>query len=229
MEMKEEILSKLCKMAEKNYKEFQEKLCPGDSVILGIRIPELRTYAKELAKQDWRNYLNEMGDTYLEERMLYGFILGYAKMDWEERMKYVEQFVPRINNWAICDCCTSSFKFIAKEREKFWKVLEKYVLSNQEFENRFALICLLDHYIQEPYLSRIFAVLDQIQSDAYYVSMAKAWLLAELEIKYPSETEEYLKDAEISNITWNRAIQKMLDSYRIPKEKKDVLRAQKRK
>ena len=47
MEIQEEILRNLRKMAEQNYKEFQAKLCPGDNQILGIRIPELRTYAKE--------------------------------------------------------------------------------------------------------------------------------------------------------------------------------------
>jgi len=229
VEIQEEILRNLRKMAEQNYKEFQAKLCPGDNQILGIRIPELRTYAKEIVKQDWGSYLKEIGNTYLEEHMLYGFILGYAKMDWVERMQYMEQFVPRINNWAICDCCTSSFKFIEKNRETFWPYLEKYAASNQEFENRFALICLLDHYLQEEYLPQVFESLDQLQSDAYYVSMAKAWLLAELEIKYPSQTEAYFKKAQISDVTCNRAIQKMLDSYRIPKEKKDVLRAQKRK
>jgi len=229
VEKQDKILENLCKMSEKNYKEFQEKLCPGDSNILGIRIPALRTYAKELAKEDWQSYLSQIGNTYLEERMLYGFILGYAKMEWNERMEYVQRFVPIINNWAICDCCTSSFKFIAKEREKFWPWIEKYATSKQEFENRFTLICLLDHYITEEYLPQIFEILDQVQSDAYYVSMAKAWLLAELEIKYPNKTEEYMEKAEISDATWNRAIQKMLDSYRITKEKKDVLRTRKRK
>ena len=144
MEIQEEILRNLRKMAEQNYKEFQAKLCPGDNQILGIRIPELRTYAKEIVKQDWGSYLKEIGNTYLEEHMLYGFILGYAKMDWVERMQYMEQFVPRINNWAICDCCTSSFKFIEKNRETFWPYLEKYAASSQVFDNRFGLLCVVD-------------------------------------------------------------------------------------
>lgn len=229
MEIKEEIKEKLRSLAEKEYKKLQEKICPGQEKILGVRIPHLRAYAKEIAKQDWRSYLEEIDDEYFEENMLYGLVVGYSKMDWNERLTYIEKFVPRINNWAVCDSCTVSFKFIQKNREAFWRYIEKYASSDQEFENRFALICLLDHYIIPEYIERIFKIIDKIQSDEYYVSMAKAWLIAELFIKHEKQTEQYLKETKVSDVTYNRAIQKMLDSYRVDSKKKDELRARKRK
>lgn len=229
MEKRQEIKEKLKDMAEENYKQLQEKLCPTQDKILGIRIPDLREYAKQIAKKDWKKYLEEMDEEFFEEKILYGFILGYAKMEYKEKVFYVKKFVPKIDNWCTCDCCTSSFKFIQKNREEFLELIEKYAKSDKEFENRFALVCLLDHYILPEYLDRIFKIIDGIKSDKYYVSMAKAWLLAELYIKQEKETEKYLEQANISDSTYNRAIQKMLDSYRISKEKKDELRTRKRK
>jgi len=229
VEKRYKIKEKLGYMSEEKYKQFQENLCPNQEKILGIRIPALREYAKQIVKEDWRRYLEEIDEEFFEEKMLFGFILGYAKMEYEERIFYLKKFVQKIDNWCICDCCVSSFKFIQKNREEFLEMVEEYAKSNKEFENRFALVCLLDYYILPEYLDRIFRIIDEIKSDEYYVSMAEAWLLAELYIKQEKETEKYLKQAKISDITYNRAIQKMLDSYRITKEKKDVLRKRKRK
>ena len=119
MEKREEIKQKIRNLAEEGYQQTQKKICPGQEHILGVRIPLLRKYAKEIAHKDWKSYLSEMDQAYFEEKMLYGLIIGYAKMNWEERIAYIEKFVPMIDNWAICDCCTSSFKFIQKNREAF--------------------------------------------------------------------------------------------------------------
>jgi 3-methyladenine DNA glycosylase AlkD len=40
---------------------------------------------------------------YYEEVMLQGMVVGYLKTDIEELLNYVTDFVPKINNWAVCD------------------------------------------------------------------------------------------------------------------------------
>ena len=46
--MKQEIKSKLFELADSKYKEFHSGLCPGTENIIGVRVPVLRKYAKEL-------------------------------------------------------------------------------------------------------------------------------------------------------------------------------------
>ena len=48
----------------------------------------------------------------LEEKVIYGLVIGYMKADLQTRQYYLDKFVPLIDSWAVCDCCVSSFKFV---------------------------------------------------------------------------------------------------------------------
>ena len=49
--MKQVIKQKLLELQDEEYKEFNSNLCPNTKNIIGIRIPILRNYAKELLKK----------------------------------------------------------------------------------------------------------------------------------------------------------------------------------
>lgn len=49
--MKQEIKERLFELADEKYREFHSRLCPGTDNIIGVRVPVLRNYAKELAKR----------------------------------------------------------------------------------------------------------------------------------------------------------------------------------
>ena len=55
----EQIRDFLEKHAEKQFKDFTSSPIPGTDSILGVRLPVLRSLAKQLAKEDWRTYLKE--------------------------------------------------------------------------------------------------------------------------------------------------------------------------
>jgi 3-methyladenine DNA glycosylase AlkD len=106
-------------LADEPYLKMQNKIVPGVKNILGVRVPKLRTLAKQLAKGDWRAYLCEARDDSMEEIMLQGLVVGYAKMDVAEALERLAAFVPKIDNWAVCDVCCSSFKFTQKNMKRF--------------------------------------------------------------------------------------------------------------
>lgn len=224
--MKEEIRARILALADEKYKEFHSGLCPNTKNIVGVRVPVLRNYAKELAKQDWRTYLENAQDEYYEEVMLQAMVIGLAKMPIEEKLQQIKKFVPKIDNWAVCDVACAGFK--VKEKEQLWKLIKTYQNSKKEFELRFMLVMMLDHFVEEKYLQSIFSTIDTIKNDEYYVQMAVAWLLSVLYVKFPKETLAYLKTTTIDNFTFNKAIQKMIESYRVSKEDKEMLRTLKR-
>lgn len=98
--MRNAILKQLMELKEEEYQKFQASLIPNCNNMLGVRIPELRKIAKEIAKEDWQTYLKNAKDTFFEEVMLQGMVIGYIKTDIEIRLKYIEQFVPKITNWS---------------------------------------------------------------------------------------------------------------------------------
>ncbi len=224
----EEVRKKIFELADEKYKEFHSKLCPNTSNIVGVRVPILRNYAKELAKGDFRTYLKNAKNDYYEEIMLQGMVIGLAKMDIEERLKYIEGFVPKIDNWAICDVFCTGLKFVNKNKEQVWKFLRKYTKSKEEFELRFLIVIMLDFYITEEYINKVIALLDSIKHTGYYVKMAISWTISVTYVKYPKITMEYLKNNTLDDFTYNKALQKILESYRVSDEDKKIIKGMKK-
>ena len=226
----EEIHRRLMELADSNYREFHSALVPGVNNILGVRVPQLRILAKEIAKcNDWRTFI-EMSDTnFYEEDMLQGMTIGLAKMDMDERMKYIRMFVPRINNWAVCDIFCGELKTaVRKGRETIWQFVQPYLQSGEEFEIRFGIVMLF-HYIDEEHIDALLNYADTFEHEAYYARMAMAWMISICFIKFPEKTMKYLEQSKLDNWTYNKALQKTIESFRVDKETKNILRAMKRR
>ena len=227
--MKQKIKKDLINLQDKKYKEFHSGLCPGTDNMIGIRVPILRNYAKELLKQyEFKDLIENIDEEYYEEIMLQGMLIGLAKKDFYTIIKEIENFVPKIDNWAVCDVFCAGLKITKKNKEKMWNFIKLYLKSDKEFEIRFGVVMLLDYYIEEKYLNQIFKMFNEIKSTDYYVQMAIAWAISICIIKYYNETLEYLKNAKLDNFTYNKALQKGIESYRITPEQKQVLRSLKK-
>lgn len=228
--MKQEIKKELQNLADTKYKEFHKGLCPGTENIIGVRVPVLREYAKKLSKKyEIDDLLENIDDEYYEEIMLQGMLIGLKK---DKEISYIladiEKFVPKIDNWAICDTFCAGLKITKKNLDKMWEFLQKYVKSSKEFEIRFGVVMILDYYITESYLDRNFKVFDSIKSDKYYVQMALAWAVSICLIKFYDKTIEYLNKCKLDKFTYNKALQKAIESYRITNEQKEELRNMKK-
>ncbi len=216
-------------LAQEEYRKFTSALIPGDAVILGVRLPLIRNMAKEIAKGDWRKYLADTDDEYFEEIMLQGLVIGIVKTDVQERLRLIADFVPKIRNWSVCDSFCAGLKFVKKNKERVWEFLQPYLSSKQEFDLRFAVVMMMDHFIEEKYIDRILKLFDGIRHEGYYVKMAVAWALSVCYVKFPEKTMAYLKHNSLDDFTYNKALQKMIESYRVSDDAKDLMRRMKRK
>ena len=136
--------------------------------------------------------------------------------------------MPKIDNWAVCDIFCAGLKITKKYRVEMWNLLQKYLKSNKEFEIRFAIVMILDFYIDEEYIERNFKIFDNIASQDYYVQLAVAWAISICLIKFYDKTLDYLEHADLDNFTYNKALQKAIESYRIDDKNKMILRKMKR-
>lgn len=226
---KEIVRERLQELADPQYKEFHSKLLPGIDNILGVRVPQLRNLAKEIAKGDWESFLEENDREWYENDMLQGLVIGCAKMDFEKRLALTREFIPRINNWAVCDVFCGSLKETKKHKERMWKFLQPFLKSDQEYEIRFGVVMLLSHFVEEDYLEPAFAAFDAITSEAYYVRMAVAWAVSVYFVHFPEKSMVYLKKNQLDDWTYNKALQKITESYRVDGETKAKIRSMKRK
>lgn len=201
------------------YKEFHKKLIPtvDDNLIIGVRIPVLRKLARQAYKENAYNPCE-----YYEEIMLKGFTLGLKKCSLQEHIDDLKSFVPLIDNWAVCDCCCSSFKFTGKNPDEMYDFIVSYI-GQSEYETRFAVVMLMDYYLTDGYIENVLDILSNLESDYYYVNMAVAWALSVAFVKYTDFVFPIIQSKSLSKEVQNKTIQKIKDSLRVDKETKQNL------
>ena len=131
--MYKKIRQELLSLQDKKYKEFHSSLCPGTDNIMGVRIPVLRNYAKKLSKQEnFKEYISFNKTIYYEEVMLQGMLIGFIKnTDIKEILEIIKGFVPKIDNWAVCDIFCAGLKVVNKNKEIVWNFIQKYLKSKK--------------------------------------------------------------------------------------------------
>ncbi len=228
--MYKKIRQDLVNLADKKYKKFHSSLCPGTDNIIGVRVPILRNYAKKLSKQEnIKEYISFNKTIYYEEVMLQGMLIGFIKnTDIKEILEIIKNFVPKIDNWAVCDIFCAGLKIVNKNKETVWTFIQKYLKSKKEFELRFAIVMILDYFIDEKYINEVLKIFDNIKHDGYYVKMAIAWAISVAFVKFPKTTMKYLKQNNLDDWTYNKGLQKICESLRVSDKTKKEIRKMKR-
>lgn len=202
------------------YRDFHKKLVPNvdESKIIGVRVPIVRKIAKSAFQNNAENLCE-----YYEEKEVFGLTISMKKCSVEEHKKDISDFVSLIDNWGICDTCTASMKFIAKDKTQYFDFLSSYI-GTGEYPTRFAIVALMDYYLDDDYIDCVFDLYKTISSDKYYVNMALAWAYSTAFVKYEEKVIGLIKSKTLSPWVQNKTIQKIRESYRVDKETKEKLK-----
>lgn len=219
---KEDIRKRLLKESDEKYKKFSSALLPTteQEKILGVRLPVLRKFAREIYKNSGTVFLQENNLQYFEEIMLQGMIIGLVKDDDKVIKKYIKNFITKIDNWSVCDSFCCGLKFVKGREENFLEFIKPYLHSKKEYEVRFAVVILLDYYICDKYIDTVLNLLEQVKHEGYYAKMATAWAISMCYVKYPQKTFEFLKNTKLNSQTVNKAVQKITESLKVDSEAK---------
>ena len=164
-----------------------------------------------------------------EEIMLQGMVIGYMKGDISDIFSYTEKFVPKIDNWSVCDSFCSGFKHALEYPEKVWEWLEGFWSSEEEFKARFGMVMLLDYYINDKYIKELFPIFESIRQGNYYVDMAIAWAISICYIRYPKLCMGFLRESRLNDFTYHKSLQKIVESRCVSAEEKERIRKMRRK
>jgi len=204
------IIEKLEKLKDEKYKEFSEKLIPGTKII-GVRLPILRKLAKKIK-------LEELTDNTFEEIMLQGMVIGNIK-DFNKFREECTKFLPKIDNWSICDSFVSSLHIANVYKEETFIFLEDLLSTKKEFTKRFILVMYLRYFICDDYIDKVIDNLKKFKLDSYYTEMAYAWCLAEIYLKYNDKFFDFLKEEHknLPDFTLRKTISKIKESKKSTK------------
>lgn len=219
----QKFINYLLSLEDSNYRDFHSKLLGVKKKVIGIRTPKLKELAKDISKGEWKEFINYSQNTYYEEGVIKGLVLGFIKVDCETREEYIDTFIDEIDNWATCDIVVGNLKFLKKEKEKYYDFIKKCTTSDNPWRIRFGLVTLLGYYLEDRYIDEIFLLCSSVTNREYYVKMAQAWLISIMFIKFRDKTMEYLKNNNLDSWTQNKAIQKIRESTRVSKEDKKLI------
>lgn len=228
---KEFIYNQLLREAETEYGAFSKSLLgkgTEERVVLGVRLPRLKKLAKEIRRAEGFQYLQEMQVTRndsMEENMLYGFVICEMQEKLSDLIPFIQKYVSLIDNWSLCDSFCAGLKVTKKEPELMWELIQDYLQSDQEFELRYAVVMLMDYYVDEEHIEKLLAIFDRICHEGYYVKMAVAWALSKCLVYEWERTIQYLMNGNhLDAFTYRKTLQKGRESLRITNEQKEVLK-----
>lgn len=225
--MEQFVYKKLEALSDKSYQQFSAKLIPNVNNMLGVRIPLLRKLARELYKDPSFN-INEFlalnSSKYMEFTMLQGFLIGLKKSSPNEFFNDIKSFVPKINNWAVCDGFCASIKQTKLYQDNVWEFLQNYLNSTNEYELRFGVVMLLNYFITEKYIDKTLQILTTRYSEDYYAQMAVAWALSICYVNFFDKTHDIIVKKGLTPEILTKTVRKVCESLRPTKEQKMIVK-----
>ena len=224
--MYDDIVMKLTKLAEGNetYAAFNKRIVNTKMPVIGVRVPDLRRLARQLAPDISAADISELltvQDESFDYLLLCGLLITYARFDDQTAIDLTKQYLPRIDSWAHIDV------FIEKKRrfagESWWNFALECLQSEAEFTVRYGVISLMTNFLDEAHIDQVFTALREVKHDGYYVKMALAWLYATAAVNFFELTLAELENGHIDAWTRNKAYQKMRESRRFTPEQQAVI------
>lgn len=215
------ITDRLFALQDVKYGDFNSKMLPGieRERIIGVRTPALKKLAKELAKDPQTgDFLHSLPHTYNEEYVLHDFIIAQTK-DFSTCMTQVEELLPYIDNWCVCD--QLSPQCFKRHREELLPHIDRWLQSPHPYTVRFGIKMLMDHFFDDSFKPEYARRVAKIRSEHYYIRMMQAWYFATALAKQWDAALPLINDLE--DWTRRKAIQKARESYRISDEHKKEL------
>ena len=220
----ERVRARLFELRDEDYQAFMAKLLPNlaPASVLGVRTPALRRLARELSgTADAAEFMAALPHGYFEENNLHGFLIEGVR-DWDACAAALEAFLPHIDNWATCD--QTAPKVLIRRPEALRARIEVWMRSGRVYTIRYGVGMLLRHFLDERFdpadLERVAA----LRPGEYYVDMMAAWYFATALAKQWDAALPYIEARSLPEWTHNKAIQKAVESERLPGERKKILR-----
>jgi 3-methyladenine DNA glycosylase AlkD len=252
---RDNLIERLRGEAEEQYRIFNQKfVLTNRNLMLGVKVPKMRSIAREIAAGDWEGFLAGYGfgvgnavqmaeiaeqpnrdercrTIFFEEVMIIGMVIDLINVPPSVRLVLVAQFVPLIDNWAVCDVFCGGAKWVGEPGrgpkacnrvplDQVWEFLQRYLFGSasepasgcSEFEIRFGVVMLMSYFLVPEYVGKVFEVLARVRKGDYYVDMAVAWCLATARVKFDAQTQAFVAGAGLPAGVLKKYEQKVRDS-----------------
>ena len=219
------IYERLVEHQDIEYREFQSRLVPNidKNTIIGVRTPQMKGIAKEVFGTDEASaFLAVLPHSYYEENLVHFFLIAMIK-DFDECVKAVEDFLPYIDCWPVCD--QGSPRSFRKNHEKLLPLIRKWIDSDHVYTARFGMRMLMNEFLDDDFKEKYLEWVASKTGEDYYLKMMAAWFFATALAKQHDAAVVYLEERRLDPWIHKKAIQKAMESYRVSDEHKEYLKS----
>ena len=149
-------------------------------------------------------------------------LIGLLYRDPAQALDKIDDFLPYVDNWATCDMLPP--KCLARDTGLLRSTIVPWLNSKETYRVRFAIVAMLQFLLDDGFDPADLELLASIKTDEYYINMAIAWYYSFALIKQYDVAAGLFESRRLDKWVHNKSIQKAIESYRIPQEKKDHLR-----
>lgn len=217
MDMYTNLLSDIERLKSEKLKQFSKGILNTKLDVIGLYTKDFRFLVKKYESIDIE--LIEL-DKFYELNSFYINIGLKQCKTLNEKVDFIEKNISHIDTWAITDSSYQLFDF--KDFDEAMPVIERFINYKHEFLIRYGYLFLFNYVKNPQYFEKITSFFKN--SDFYYVVMVEAWVISYLFMFHFEKTFDYLKCADLNLDLKIKSIQKAIDSYRLSKEQKDLLK-----
>ncbi|MCH5153303.1 MAG: DNA alkylation repair protein [Clostridiales bacterium] len=215
----ESLIQTLKENSNKQFDEFNNKIINSGVATIGCKVPFVRKLAKQFTLSEVENFPVHQ---YFEVDLLRGIVASTSKLNFEQKSTHLLEFAETIENWAVCDCAT--VKVPKAESDLYFEFFCNLLPNAQPFVCRYGVVNLMSGYLDDVHIDKVFSALVTVtQWGHYYVDMGVAWLVATAMAKCRDKTIAYMQGEGrqvLNKFAYNKALQKMRESFRVSAEDK---------
>lgn len=223
----EQILQIFKQNGNKDLECFNNKIVNSGVPKIGCKIPFVRGIAKLCKLEEIESFPLH---AYYEVDLLRGIVTANCKLPFAEKVPHISAFADTIENWAVCDC--STIKVPVSERRLYYDFFCNMLPCEKPFVCRYGVVNLMTNFLDAEHIDNVFLQLKRVADwGNYYVNMGVAWLLATAMAKCREATKLFMEGEAlqtVSKFAYNKALQKMRESFRVNDADKEWTRTLKR-
>ncbi len=213
--------------------QFSRRILQTKRQILGIRMPELRKLARQIAQSrrfcvgvrdlEWL-MRNMHADRPYEYVLLCGLMIDcavYTEFDEATRISLTKTYLQVVDSWAQVDSIAVKDK---RHATKAWWDFSLECLSDErEMVVRYGVVSLMANFLDDEHIKPVIERVRRVSHEGYYVKMALAWLYATMAVDYFDPTMAELASDNVSDWVRRKAYRKCLESRRFSPEQRAVI------
>jgi len=224
--MKEMIKKELNALVDTEYKArlLQDYPAEGRPVI-GVPFNRLREFSLEfVGRKDWREIVDkQLSEETFEEMVLQALIIGVAKNKIRETLAWFAEYLQKIDTCQLCDASCLAFHPAVEYPEETLDFIRPYLESPEGFEQRFAIVTLLDHFITLDAIDQTLALFADIRPATRYAQEALAWGYEVCFLTFQQKTIYALRKSNLSYNYFNSILDRIQKSPRISESQRKIV------